>query len=103
MTTPFKQLAPCVDCPFRKDGAIELHPGRLDDIIATLRSGQSFLCHTRFYAKKRERQPCAGGIVYLMKMGESNQLMQVMGRLGAFPSDAFFAHCDTVIDPPERK
>lgn len=97
--TPFRQLAPCADCPFRREGAIHLHPGRLSEIIEDLLRGQNFICHTRFYARKRERQPCAGAIIYLEKVGQPNQVMQVMDRLGAYPREAFMAHAQLVIDP----
>lgn len=99
MRTPFRQLAPCANCPFRKVGAIELRTGRLDDIIDSLRRGEGFLCHKRFYAKRRDRQPCAGAIVYLEKLGEPNTIMQVMDRLGAYPRDDFLRHADVIIDP----
>lgn len=97
----FKQTKPCANCPFLKVGAIELHAGRLDDIIDTLLSGQGFLCHKHFYAKKRERQPCAGAIVYLEKADAPNTLMQVMDRMGAYPREEFLKHLDLVIDPPD--
>lgn len=100
MKTPFKQLAPCANCPFRKVGAIDLRPGRLADIIDALRSGEGFLCHKRYYAiARRERQPCAGAIVYLEKLGEPNAIMQVMDRLGYYPRAAFMLHADAIIDP----
>jgi len=32
----FKLRRPCANCPFLKQGAIELAPGRLDGIVETL-------------------------------------------------------------------
>lgn len=99
-STPFRQLAPCANCPFRREGAIELRPGRLAEIIAGLLRGRNFPCHKRFYdARKPERQPCAGAVIYLEKAGQPNQVMQVMDRLGAYPREAFMAHAQLVIDP----
>jgi hypothetical protein len=99
--TPFRFTQPCADCPFRKVGAIELKPGRLAEIVRRIRrTGESFPCHTWFYAKaKRRREPCAGAIIYLEKLGEANQLMQVMDRLRVYPREEFLRYRDEVIEP----
>lgn len=99
MTTPFKQLAPCSNCPFLREGAIELSAGRLQEIISTLLRGGGFLCHKRFYAAKRERQPCAGAVIYLEKANQPNQVMQVMERLDAYPREEFMRHAERIIEP----
>lgn len=93
------QLAPCADCPFRRQGAIDLRPGRLQEIIGDLLRGEGFLCHAHFYARKRQRQPCAGAVIYLEKAGRPNTIMQVMERVGDYPREAFMASADLVIDP----
>ena len=69
---------PCSNCPFRKDGAgVELHPGRLDQIVADLLADdrQTFVCHKTL---ETERLTCAGAVAVMQKLGR----LPVIARLG---------------------
>jgi hypothetical protein len=85
----FKLKKPCENCPFLKEGAIKLSPGRLDDIIETLKNDQNhFQCHKTVHSKRGgdwiededgelHYQPsgnesqCVGSMVYLLKQGRA--------------------------------
>lgn len=116
---PYALKKPCANCPFLKEGGIELSPGRLQGIVDDLVSGEatSFLCHKtthhptaggecvededgneRYLASGLEQQ-CAGSLILLEKMGHQTQLMQIMQRMGVYDPDQL-QHChDVVIDP----
>jgi hypothetical protein len=80
---------PCANCPFRREGAIELRPGRLEDIIAGLADddGSNFYCHKtvhgphggtfvdtddedgeRYQASGGE-SACMGAVAYMLRAG----------------------------------
>lgn len=80
----FRLKRPCANCPFLKEGAIALSPGRLEGIVENLmdNDGSSFHCHKTVHSKlggefddEGEYQPsgkeamCAGAAAYLMKKG----------------------------------
>lgn len=49
----FGMIKPCVDCPFLKEGAIELHPKRLEGIIKSLGDDMThFLRHKTAHNSK---------------------------------------------------
>ena len=116
----FKLTKPCANCPFLKQGAIPLNPGRLEGIIHDIERDANFICHKTAhgtgadvdeegnYTGNGKEQPCAGAIIYFEKQGRSTQLVQVMTRMGRamgeelFPRDAFMAHADVVIDPIDK-
>lgn len=80
---------PCANCPFLKEGAIELAPGRIEDIIddLTKHDGSNFLCHKtvhsqnggtwtedegeegQHYAQSGKESMCIGSAVYMLKLG----------------------------------
>jgi hypothetical protein len=83
---------PCANCPFRKEGAIELQPGRLEGIIAGLEEDDhsTFLCHKTVhhesggewnesgdYEASGNEAMCAGAAIYLMKIGRPTVTMRV--------------------------
>lgn len=83
---------PCRKCPFRLDAPRYLSPQRYRQLAgALLEEGQSFWCHetidygdeghARFDTTSRV---CAGAMIWLRHQGRSNQVMQVMERLGVF-------------------
>lgn len=80
----FRLKKPCSNCPFRKEGAIELSEGRLKGIVDHLleNDSSSFHCHKTVNSKlggdfddEGEYHPsgnevmCAGAAAYLMKQG----------------------------------
>ena len=93
----FRLRKPCSNCPFLKEGAIKLSPGRLEGIVEHLLSndGSSFHCHKTVHSKRGgefgedgEYQPsgneamCAGAAAYLMKQGRPSISMRLafMGK-----------------------
>lgn len=116
---PYALKKPCADCPFLKEGGIELAPGRLESIVDDLVSGEStsFMCHKTVhhpttggewisddgneetYVPSNNEQQCAGSLILLEKMGHRTQLMQVMHRLGMYNPMRLTSCHDHVIDP----
>lgn len=74
----FNMKQPCANCPFRKEGAIELMPGCLEDIVEDLaRDDYSiFICHKTLDAK--ETAACMGALAYQWHYGK----LPVVARLG---------------------
>lgn len=106
-TDPFEHnlrlKRPCKNCPFLKKGAIELKPGRLDDIVAGLIENDlsTFTCHkttnhshegewdeTGEYRASGQEAMCAGAATYLMKKRSPTVSMRFAFATGvADPSD----------------
>lgn len=113
---PYALNKPCANCPFLKDQnkAIELQPGRVEGIIESLLDGSasSFACHKTThsgewvetddgeeeYQSSGKEQQCAGSLAVLEKIGYRTQLMQVMGRVGAYDAEKYIPLFDLVID-----
>lgn len=93
---PFKHhlrlKRPCKNCPFLKEGAIELMEGRLEGIISDLMTNDhsTFMCHKTVHSKRGgdwsddgeytpsgEESMCAGAAAYLMKHGRPSVGMRV--------------------------
>ena len=83
---------PCANCPFRKEGAIELVPGRLEGIINDIVENDmtTFHCHKTVhsksggewdeegnYAPSGQESMCAGAAAYLMKIGRPTVAMRI--------------------------
>ena len=94
---------PCANCPFRNDGAaIELQPGRLNDIVGNLQADDhaTFVCHKTTEAKMK-RMTCAGAVAFMSKLGR----MPVIARLGlvagVISAEDVAASAALVIEPEE--
>ncbi|KPG82229.1 hypothetical protein [Pseudomonas sp. RIT-PI-o] len=102
MANPFKHhlrlKRPCTNCPFLKQGAIELAPGRLDGIIAGLIEDDhsTFQCHKTVhsarggewdddgnYAPSGHESMCAGAAAYLLKHKRPTVGMRIAFAMGA--------------------
>lgn len=99
-TEMFRLRKPCGNCPFRKTGAIELQPGRLEGIVADLRDNDmsTFQCHKTVHNSKTggewseegDYEPsgneamCAGAILYLEKIGRPSVGMRIGRVLGVY-------------------
>ncbi|MCH8552503.1 MAG: hypothetical protein LAT62_11235 [Natronospirillum sp.] len=108
----FSVTKPCANCPFRCDGnAIDLAPGRRDDILnGLLRGGDpTFSCHKTVYrndgrnfAEEGAYDPtdvsvCAGAEAVLEKIGRNSQIVQIAKRLGVIAPDHYhLAHPQTI-------
>lgn len=85
---------PCKDCPFRTDVPRYLSTARYEEIASVLVDrGENFVCHKTVDYDCDSEEPgmddsrtCAGAMIWLQHQGKPNQMMQVMGRLGAFDS-----------------
>jgi hypothetical protein len=106
---------PCGNCPFRREGAIELAPGRLASIIEEIVGDDyaTFVCHkTVDYGDERHcgeagghpideaSEQCAGATLYLMKAQRWNVRMRLGQHLGVFDPERLAPYLDEVIDPP---
>ncbi|HEE9763390.1 MULTISPECIES: hypothetical protein [Pseudomonas] len=89
---------PCANCPFLKEGAIELAPGRLDGIIEGLLEDDhsSFQCHKTVHSRKGgdrdedgnyrssgHEAMCAGAAAYLMNNNRPSVAMRFAFATGA--------------------
>lgn len=113
----FRLVKPCANCPFLKDGAIELADGRLDGIIADMvRDDHStFQCHKTVhnnrtggdwdddgkYVPSGHESMCAGAMIYLEKLGRPTVGMRLGRIMGLYSPDRLAASFDDIIDPPE--
>lgn len=85
MENPYKLTKPCGNCPFLKEGAIELRAGRLEGIVEQLVDDDhsTFQCHKTVhnertggewdeegeYKSSGKESMCAGAMIYLEKIG----------------------------------
>ena len=114
----FALKAPCENCPFRKVGAIQLQPGRLEGIVETLTADDmsTFHCHktvhsqlggewvddedggTRYVASNKEAM-CAGAIIYLEKIRQPTVGMRLGRALGVYDPATLRPSYDDILDP----
>lgn len=104
----FKLKKPCENCPFRKVGAIQLRPGRVEAIVdGLIRNDQStFHCHKTVHGPKGggdgeltgEESYCTGSMIYLQKIGQPNVAMRMGAGLKMFKPDDLAAQYDVVLD-----
>jgi hypothetical protein len=98
------------NCPFRKVGAIELNPGRLQGIIddAMADDESVFFCHKTtngeetnegVYMSDGNESYCAGSLIYLHKARNPNVAMRLGHALGLFDPARLAGSFDEVIDP----
>lgn len=111
----------CANCPFRKQGAIELHPGRLEGIVGDLLADDRtpFLCHKTVYREGNEGEVvvdedgneeslpgpkssvCAGSMVFLHKLGQPNVAMRLGYALKMITPEDLDAQRDQIIEPED--
>src|SRR5258708_6854075 len=100
LDTFFALRRPCANCPFRKEGAIDLEPGRLAGIVEGLVSGEhsTFHCHKTVYNGRTggewddygnyrasgTESMCAGAIVYLEKIHRPTVAMRLGVAYGMY-------------------
>lgn len=114
MKHPLNLKSPCANCPFLKKGAIELRPGRIEEIMERIEDDTIiFPCHkTVRYDKANDDEEsvvpfmdssaCAGAMIYLAKIGRPNIAMRLGARMGLISEADLMAQSDKVIDPPPR-
>lgn len=110
----FRLKRPCANCPFRKVGAIELRPGRLQGIIDKLVTDDwsHFQCHDtvhgtlggtwsaqgRYRASGQEAM-CAGAAIYLEKARQPTVGMRLGRALGFYDPNVLKEHWPDIIEP----
>jgi hypothetical protein len=115
----FKLRKPCSNCPFRKEGAIELAPGRLEGIIEGLIEDDwsTFQCHKTVHSEKTggdwdedgnyrssgNESMCAGAMVYLEKLGRPTVGMRIGRMMGDYDPSNMHKAFDDVIEPPDEQ
>lgn len=113
----FKLRRPCANCPFLKNGAISLAPGRLEGIVDTLMTDDhsTFQCHKTVhsartggewdddgnYVSSGQESMCAGAMIYLEKTGRPTVAMRIGRAVGIYQPELLEPHFDLVIDPIE--
>lgn len=111
----FKVKKPCANCPFRNDDqAIDLMPGRLEDIVKSLVADDwsTFQCHKTVhssdggafdeqgrYEPSGNESMCAGAAAYLFKIGRPNIGMRLALMQGDFTVEQLENLSDQVIGP----
>ncbi|MFL1481387.1 hypothetical protein [Pseudomonas grimontii] len=104
---------PCANCPFLKQGSIELRPGRLQGIIADLVDDDhsTFPCHKTVhsaqggdwdddgnYSPSGHEAMCAGAAAYLMKHGRPTLSMRIAFHTGEVDPTAWDEVKTLVVD-----
>lgn len=117
----FNMKAPCANCPFLKEGAIELSPGRLSGICEDLEKNdwESFQCHKTVhshiggewvetddgtdYIPSGKESHCMGAAAYLYKKGKTSVPMRLALTFGMLKVEDLEKVASKVIDEPEGK
>lgn len=104
---------PCGNCPFRREGAIPLQEGRLQQIASDLLDDdhRTFWCHKSVhtdsggdwdddgdYRASGQEKMCAGAAAFLMKQGRPTISMRLALITRAIPRDYWAAAEDITID-----
>lgn len=78
LKSTFKMRKPCSNCPFRREGAIELREGRLQDIKASLIADdhEVFHCHKTLDAREGKAM-CMGAAAWTNANGRPNLLTRL--------------------------
>jgi hypothetical protein len=108
----FNMKAPCANCPFLKEGAIDLHPGRLDGIKAHLleSDGNIFMCHKTVHSKlggkwaedddryipSGHESYCMGAAAYQWHHERESVIMRVEMLLGRITPDQLEAIAEQI-------
>lgn len=118
----FQLRKPCSNCPFRKEGGIELRPGRLQGILDDLLANdlKTFTCHKtirssdhmdidaddedgtdsdRQRAYVQGEKMCAGAATYLMKLQRPSVGMRYAILTGSISKDHWVDAEPMVIEP----
>jgi hypothetical protein len=111
----FALRRPCENCPFRKEGAIDLQPGRLAGIVEGLLSGEhtTFHCHKTVhnerlggewddegnYQPSGQESMCAGAAIYLEKLGRPTVAMRLGVSYGIYDPERSKPSYPDVIQP----
>lgn len=110
----FDLKRPCGNCPFKRVGAIDLAPGRIEQIVGDLLADDHswFICHKTIagehvqdehgedhYEAGGTESQCVGSMVYLLKVGAPSVSMRIAAALGLLDYEALRAQAHHIIDP----
>ena len=95
--------APCKNCPFLKEGAIDLRPGRLEGIIADLKADDysNFTCHKTTHKRGVEPSMCMGSAVYMMKADRPSVALRFALASRMIELNDLKEHYNAIIEPLE--
>jgi hypothetical protein len=118
----FAMKAPCANCPFLKVGAIQLQPGRVQQIIASLMQNdrEIFHCHKtvhhhtsggrwvtddegHHYVPSGKESACAGALIYSLKAGNPPVALRFALSIGLASYDHLMGLQAFVLDPPNYR
>lgn len=105
----YKMKAPCANCPFLKEGAIKLRPGRAEGILDGLMKDdhKPFMCHKTLDGTESEdggydaagtELMCAGAATVLWKRRMPSVGMRLALVLGIATPDLWEKNADKTID-----
>ncbi|MBK6616644.1 hypothetical protein [Ottowia sp.] len=110
----FALARPCENCTFLTDGAIELAPGRLEGIVASLLRDDwtTFSCHKTVhhpvtggewsaegdYTASGREAHCMGAMAYLQKVGRANVPMRIGYATGMLDIEVVRSNAGLVLD-----
>lgn len=90
----------CANCPFRKAGAIELRPGRVEEIAALTDADDGhFVCHKSTGGRRSERKGCMGFMAYAARAGRISVVTRLAIALGLTTMKGVEANYPDLIDP----
>ena len=102
----------CANCPFRREGAIELMPGCLHSIVESLRHNDNevFICHKTVYSARGRKsggtEPrgsvCAGALAYMHREGRLPVAARVAVHYGTLSLDDVNRNIEVIVDPIDR-
>lgn len=113
----FNLKKPCANCPFKKVGAINLAPGRVEGIVQGLLENDRewFMCHKTVhhpkggewveteegtdYEPSGNESQCAGAMAYLQKIRRPSLSMRMAYAIGIMKPEELEALSDEIIDP----
>jgi hypothetical protein len=93
---------PCEGCPFRKDGGVKLHRGRVEEIAEGLQADMHFNCHATIDyrdaeegigAVSKKTRHCYGAARLLLLEKMPNQLMRIAMRVRGLDPEKILAPC----------
>ena len=120
----FGMSKPCANCPFLKEGAIDLRPGRLEGIVNNLLTDDYslFHCHKtvhhnvkggewstdpdtgrEVYRPSGKESACVGSLIFALKAGRTPVALRFALMIGDAQYGTLMAQSAAIIDPPNRK
>lgn len=104
----FDLTRPCADCPFRKDIHFNLRPKKWREIVNSLMSDQTFVCHKTIdyrewddngeFVPDDHNQHCAGALIMMQRSGHlfDNYLFRLACMFGLLDPNALDKECEIV-------